>query len=210
MREQFANSYPKDVSVFLKEMSPKDLEELAKLAEQYLNAHGKKLSTKAPVTKQDVKTSLPRTHKDTMKCYVCDGRGHIAVECPNKVSTSRNEPFVYGRRSYCFKCGAMGHEALECETALQRSQPGSRAGGGGGGGRSPGGNSTQAQRVACAMQVSRRSDEKEDGLGMETLELKFGEKIKMLNGACMAEIKDDLPVLSDNIAGKKVEVLRDT
>ena len=66
MREQFTNSCPKDVSVFLKEMSPKDLDELAKLAEQYLNAHGKKLSTKALVTKQDVKTSLPRTHKDAV------------------------------------------------------------------------------------------------------------------------------------------------
>ena len=39
MREQFANSFFKDVSVFLKERSPKVLEELAKLAEQYLNAH---------------------------------------------------------------------------------------------------------------------------------------------------------------------------
>ena len=29
------------------------------------------------------------------------------------------------------------------------------------GGRGPGGNPTQAQRVACAMQVPRRSDEKE-------------------------------------------------
>ena len=50
------------VSVFLKERSPKDSQELAKLVEQYLNAHGKKLSTKAPVTKQDLKTSLPTTH----------------------------------------------------------------------------------------------------------------------------------------------------
>ena len=42
VREQFTNSCLKDVSVFLKERSPKDL---AKLAERYLNAHGKKLST---------------------------------------------------------------------------------------------------------------------------------------------------------------------
>ena len=56
VREQFTNSCPKDVSVFLKEKSPKDLEELAKLAEQYLNVHGKKLSTKVLVTKRDVKT----------------------------------------------------------------------------------------------------------------------------------------------------------
>ena len=202
VREQFTNFCPKDVSVFSKERSSKDLEELAKLVEQYLNAHGKKLSRKASVTKQDVKTSLPRTHKDAMRCYMCDGRGHTAVEYPSKASTSRNEPFVHGHRSYCFKCGAMGHEAHECKTALQRSQPGSRAGG-----RGPGGNPTQAQRVACAMQVPQRSDEKEAALGKETLELKSGEKIKALNGACMAEIKDNLPVLSGKIGGKKVEVL---
>ena len=55
--------------------------------------------------------------------------------------------------------GQWGHEAYECKTAMQRSQPGSRAGR-----RGPGGNPTQAQRVACAMQVPRRSDEKEVGL----------------------------------------------
>ena len=205
MREQFTNCFSKDVSVFLKERSPEDLGELAKLAEQYLNAQGKKLSTKAPVTKQDEKTNLSRTHKDAMRCYVCHGRGHKAVECPSKASTSWNEPFGHGRRPYCFKCGALGHEAHECKTALQRSQPGSRAGK-----RVPGGNPTQAQRVACAMRVPRRSDEKEAGLGMETLELKSGEIIKVLNGACMAEIKDNLPALSGKVGGKKVEVLRDT
>ena len=205
VRKQFTNSCPKDVSVFLKERSPKDLEELAKLAEQYLNAHGKKLSAKAPVTKHDMKTNLPRTHKDAMRCYVCDDRSHRAMECPSKASTSRNEPFGHGRQCYCFKCGAMGHEAHECKTALQRSQPGSRAGG-----RGPGGNPTQAQQGACAMQVPRRSDEKETGLGTETLELKSGEKIKMLNGACMAEIKDNLPMLSGKVGGKKVEMLRYT
>ena len=76
--------------------------------------------------------------------------------------------------------------------------------------RGPGGNPTQAQRVACAMQVPRRSDEKEAGSGMETLELKSGEKINVLNGACMAEINDNLPVLSGKVGGKTVEVLRDT
>ena len=128
VREQFTNSCPKDMSVFLKERSPNNLEKLAKLAEQYLKAHGKKLSAKAPMTKQDVKTSLPRNHKDAMRCYVCDGRGHRAAEWINiKASTSQNEPFGHGRRSYCFKCGAIGHETHECKTALQRSQPGAIA-----------------------------------------------------------------------------------
>ena len=150
MREQFTNPCPKDVSVFLKERSPKDLEELEKLVEQYLNAHGKKLSAKAPVTKQNVKTSLPRTHKDAKRCYVCDGKDHRAVECPGEASTSRNEPFGHGRRSYCFECGAMGREAHECKTALQRSLPESRAGGAWSrGGSDP--SSTSCMRAASAM-----------------------------------------------------------
>ena len=60
------------------------------------------------------------------------------------------------------------------------------------------------------MQVPRKSDEKEAGSGMETLELKSGEKIKVLNGACMAEINDNLPVLSGKVGVKTMEVLRDT
>ena len=129
------------------------------------------------------------------------------MECPSKASTSRNELFGHGCRSYCFKCGAMGHEAHECKTALQSSQPGSRAGGEGG--RGSRGNPTQAQRVACAMQVARRSDENEAEMGMEALEVKSGEKVKVLNGACMAEIKNNLCCRARSEV-RKLEVLRDT
>ena len=44
VREQFTDSCPRDVSVFLKERNPRNLEELAQMAEQYLDAHNKKLS----------------------------------------------------------------------------------------------------------------------------------------------------------------------
>ena len=46
VREHFANSCPKNVSVFLKERISKELEELAKLAEQHLNAHGRSFPRK--------------------------------------------------------------------------------------------------------------------------------------------------------------------
>ena len=42
------------------------------------------------------------------------------------------------------------------------------------------GEPTKAQRGACTMQVPRRSDEKEAELGKVTLELKSGEKIKVI------------------------------
>ena len=62
------------------------------------------------------------------------------------------------------------------------------------------------------MQVSRKTEEMEAESGIDTLELKTGEKIKVLNGACMeAEIKDNkLPVLSGKVGNKNVEVLRDS
>ena len=61
------------------------------------------------------------------------------------------------------------------------------------------------------MQVPRKMEKMESESGAETLELKSGEKIKVLNGACMeADIKDNLPVLKGKVKGKSVEVLRDT
>ena len=46
---------------------------------------------------------------------------------------------------------------------------------------------------------------------MDTLELRTGEKIKMLNGACMeAEIKDNLPLTSGKVGNNNVEVLRNS
>ena len=60
------------------------------------------------------------------------------------------------------------------------------------------------------MQVPRRTEKKEGKKGINILELKIVEKIKLLNGACMeAEIKDNLPVMSGKIGNKNVEVLRD-
>ena len=46
---------------------------------------------------------------------------------------------------------------------------------------------------------------------MEVLELKNGEKIKVLTGACVnTELKDKMPVVTGRVEGKTVEVLRDT
>ena len=81
------------------------------------------------MAKQDVKTVLSGTQKDVMRRYVCHGGGYRGVECPREASTSRNERYGRGRRSYCSKCGAMGHDAHDCKTALQQPQPRFRAGG---------------------------------------------------------------------------------
>ena len=118
VQEQFTNSCPRDVSIFLKERKLKNLEELAQMAEQYLDAHNKKLSSKTMVARQDVRDNkLVRSgsQKDVLRCFACDGRGHRAVDCPNRAWTSRNELNSRFRRSYCYKCGSSGHDTKDCQ-----------------------------------------------------------------------------------------------
>ena len=166
------------------------------MAERYLDAHNKKLSSKTTVARQDARDGSQR---NVMRCFACNSRGHRAIDCPNRTSTSRNELNSRFRRSYCYKCESSGHDTKDCRNSSPRTQSTQRSGG-----LSTGGTSTQNRQVACAMQVSRRTEEKETEKGMDTLELKTGEKIKVLNGVCMeAEIKDNLPVMSGKVGNKK-------
>ena len=55
LRENFTNSDHRDVSIFLKEQKPRNLVELAQKAEQYWNAHNRKLSFKTTVARKDVR-----------------------------------------------------------------------------------------------------------------------------------------------------------
>ena len=80
LREQFTNSCPRAVLIFLKERKPRNLEELAQMVEQYLDAHNKKLSTKTTVARQDVrdiKLAGSEGQRDVMRCFACDGRGYV-------------------------------------------------------------------------------------------------------------------------------------
>ena len=57
VRKKFTNSCLRDLSIFLKERKPRNLEELTQMAEQYLDANNKKLSSKITVAIQNVRDS---------------------------------------------------------------------------------------------------------------------------------------------------------
>ena len=66
-------------------------------------------------------------------------------------------------------------------------------------------------KIAIAMQVSQRKEEKEAETRMDALELKTGKNIKVLIGVRIdAKIKDNLPVMYGMVGNKNLEVLRDS
>ena len=100
----------------MKERKPSNLEEFAQMAEQYLDARNKKLSSKITVARQDVrdnKLARSGSQRDVLRCFACNDRGHRAVDCPNRALTSRNELNSRFRWSYCYKCGLTGHDTRD-------------------------------------------------------------------------------------------------
>ena len=83
VREQFTNSCPKDLSVYLMERSPQSLEDMATLAEQYLIAHDRKFAGKEPMKRNDVKVQNRSGEKGNstrdLRCYNCHRLGHRGV-----------------------------------------------------------------------------------------------------------------------------------
>ena len=89
--EQFANTCSAGIALFLRERVPKNISEMVKLAEQYLEAHGislqerqkrmKKPSRHYQKSKDLSKTEQKETDKNEGRCYVCHKQGHLAKDC---------------------------------------------------------------------------------------------------------------------------------
>ena len=74
MLEQFTNTLPKDVRVWVQEHKPKSSEEAAQLADDYIQARQMDPST-VPEGKKEKSTSQ-------MVCHKCEQKVHKARNCP--------------------------------------------------------------------------------------------------------------------------------
>ena len=90
VKEQYFESCPVELAVFLRERKPRDLNELARIAEQYMEAHASrglsipnKAEHKQEVVSDKKMENNPRFGSELVPklCYNCRRRGHIAKEC---------------------------------------------------------------------------------------------------------------------------------
>ena len=196
VKEQFINSCPKELAVHLRERAPETLEEMAKIADQYLEAHGKHVFSparnKPPTLPEKEEMKKPQGDTSPLYCYRCNGRGHRHANCPTRK---------------CHLCGRQGHEARNCKSSVPRS-----------GGQIKNRNPVRRNQVSagCLVQSSppqATAEDIETCIENEQLLLACGKKIPLLSSACVQPLsgaRSKMPVVKGKIGDKTVDVLRDT
>ncbi|XP_068697176.1 uncharacterized protein [Montipora foliosa] len=112
VEEHFIDSCPKELAIHLRERAPETLDQIAKIADQYLEAHGKHLfssATKKPLVQfKAEETKNAQSDTTALQCYKCNARRHKAINCQALVRK-------------CFLCGKQGHEARNCRSGARKS-----------------------------------------------------------------------------------------
>ena len=78
VKEQFIDSCPKELAIHLRERAPETLVQIAKIADQYLEAHGKHLfssTNKKPQVQpkaEEIKTAQSNSDTTAFQCYKCN------------------------------------------------------------------------------------------------------------------------------------------
>ena len=198
VKEQFIDSCPKDLAIHLRERAPETLAQIAKIADRYLEAHGKHLfspvSRKAVVPPEREEPKNTQSNSTALQRFKCNARGHKAANCP-----------TIGKR--CFLCGKQGHEARNCRSGGRRS-----------GGQSKDGNPVQRGQVSASCLVQQTeskptAEEVKSCIKDDKLLLACGKKIPLLSSACvepLSGVRGKMPVVKGRVGEKSVDVLRDT
>ena len=91
VKEQVIETCPKDLSTYLQERTPRNLDEMAKIGEKYLEARRRKLHQVRKTDVYNKKTPYQEQANDKSKnipiCYNCNEIGHISKDCkaPKKI-----------------------------------------------------------------------------------------------------------------------------
>jgi hypothetical protein len=183
LREQFLLTCFKDLALFLKERVPRSMDEMMRLAEQYIEAHGGNI-TSGRSNESRQRPSVGAGQSQTPKI----DKGSINKAPTKTVTTKRT----------CFLCGEEGHFARDCKAENKGSSAGI--------GRSK--ENRDRKVAALSMSVSVQENI-EDG----HLKLANGESLPMISSVCTVETLEgerNILLKPGFVGDKPVKVLRDT
>ena len=196
VKEQFINSCPKELAVHLRERAPENLDQIAKIADQYLEAHGRRLfnpvKNEAPEQTDDDESERTLSDSSTVRCFKCNGRGHKSFNCPNVV-----------RR--CYLCNKQGHEAHNCKSSGLRP-----------GGQTKISNPVPRDHISagCLVQsplVRATKEELESCIRDNQLMLACGKSVPVVSSVCVQPLAEArMPVVKGKVGNTSANVLRDT
>ena len=198
VKEQFVDACLKELAIHRRERAPETLVQIVKIADQYLEAHGKHLfssgSKKPQVQPKAEETKTTQSDATAIQFYKCNACGHKAINCP-----------TLARR--CFLCGKQGHEARNCRSGGRKSE-----------GQGKDGNPVQRGQVSAGCLVkspdlNATPEEVKSCIQNDQLLLACGKKVPLLTNACvepLTGVRSKMPVVKGRVGEKTVDVLRDT
>lgn len=190
LTEQFIKGCSPKLAIFIKERGSKTLDDMADLADRFLEAQGaqslgfkseeKKPNPDAP---QYVNKNPAGEGRPPLRCFLCNRLGHRAADCREKGPKTPS----------CWRCGRTGHTANSCQGG---SQDGPRG---------------RSQASCC---VTTENGQMNDGLNQNGYgKLKNEERLQIVSSIIAVETKhltDRLPVRTGKAGKRVVTILRDT
>ena len=216
VKQQFIETCPRDVSVYLREKNLKSLDEVAEAADRYLLAHERRLTS--PISSTDTKQvfkrerQLPRDSKknndtSSIQCYRCKGYGHLSKDCVN-----RNEG-KYNSGVKCYNCGRLGHTVRMCRLPIRLAEKPTVKRVGAVVTKWNKSSSSQEGEIsgACVVSPQRATRaEIESCIKDGELLLAGGKKIPLVHTACFQPSGSNMPTVKGKVGNTIVTTLRDT
>ena len=204
IREQFIGTCSESMRLFLRERVPKSVEEMTKLAEQFMEAHGgsitmtkRQQNTDRPPSRPVLQPARPPVvqqnagNKDKT-CYYCGKKNHVIAECRIRERDMRKQSAAAGQgRS---DISNWRHEEQKRDKKKDDTPP---------------------KPVGLCTIVPKDKDLLLSCIDEGKLPLANDMSIPYISGACNADAKiklseDNMPVYDGLVNGEKVRFLQDT